>query len=195
MKQLNMATANENKLAEVRCLLKDNYLVNGLKELKITEEIPENGQTFAENAQIKAQYLYNKTRISSFGDDSGLVVPSLNGEPGIYSARYAGEPQNNIKNINKLINKLSDINDRKAYFIAVICYIDNLGKATFFEGRVEGKITQKPMGNGGFGYDPIFIPDGLEKTFAQMASDEKNKISHRGKAIKLLTNFLNNQKS
>jgi len=160
-----------------------------LNDIGCTEDIKETGTTFEENAAIKSKYVYNKYHLNCFGDDSGLVIDALNGEPGVYSARYAGEHGNHVANIKKVLTKLDGVENRKARFVTVISLIWE-GKESIFEGVVEGTIRHETAGNGGFGYDPIFQPDGYNITFAEMSMDEKNKISHRARAMEKLIAFL-----
>lgn len=192
METIVFATHNQNKLNEIKSILKERFNVVGLTEIGCTEEIPENGTTIAENAAIKARFVYEKYNLNCFADDTGLEVDALNGEPGVFSARYAGEPTDSVKNMEKLLFKLKNNSNRKARFRTVIVYIEN-GVSTFFEGVVEGNITESKKGEKGFGYDPIFKPDGYKVTFAEMGSDEKNKISHRAKATQLFLQYLDNK--
>ena len=182
------ATHNENKLREVRRLL-PGFEVVGLNDLGITEEIVEDGATLDENATIKAEYVWKKCGVDCFADDTGLEVSNLNGAPGVYSARYAGNQKNNQANIELLLKNLTGKSDRSARFRTVICLIQN-GDKTLFEGIVKGRITNELHGTEGFGYDPVFTPEGFGSTFAEMAMEEKNKISHRGRAIQQLISFL-----
>lgn len=192
METIVFATHNQNKLNEIKSILKERFNVVGLTEIGCTEEIPENGTTIAENAAIKAQYVCEKYKLNCFADDTGLEVDALNGEPGVFSARYAGEPTDSVKNMEKLLFELKNNSNRKARFRTVIVYVEN-GISTFFEGVVEGNITESKKGEKGFGYDPIFKPDGYEVTFAEMGSEEKNKISHRAKATQFFLQFLDNK--
>jgi XTP/dITP diphosphohydrolase len=191
--QLVFATNNRHKLEEVSAQIKDEIRLLTLEDIGCNEDIEETGLTFEENASIKSRYVYDHYRLNCFGDDSGLIVDALNGEPGIYSARYAGGHGDHPANIKKVLEKLSGIENRKAHFKSVISLIWN-GEEHFFEGIVEGTIRQQPTGNGGFGYDPIFQPDGYDITFAEMPLEQKNTFSHRGRAVQKLTAFLNNLK-
>lgn len=183
------ATSNPNKIIEAKKILKD-FNLTGLKEVGITEEIPENEPTIKGNALAKMRYVYKKTGINCFADDTGLEVEALNGAPGVYSARYAGLDCNFENNMNKLLSELKDKENRKARFVTVVALnID--GEEYCFEGTVQGIITTEKQGLEGFGYDPIFKPDGFECSFAEMSLQEKNKISHRGKAMAQLAEFLN----
>lgn len=187
--ELLIATHNLHKKEEIQQILGSDYAVTSLADYDLYDEIIENGKTFQENALIKAKYCFEKTAKASVGDDSGLVVEALNGRPGIFSARYAGD-HDFKKNIAKVLKELKDEPNRKAYFITVLCYKDAEGEH-FFEGRVYGNITEKPFGEDGFGYDPIFTPEDHNQTFAEMPSEEKNKISHRKLALDQFIQFLN----
>lgn len=171
-------------------MLNGLHEVVGLSDVGIHEEIPETGTTFKENATIKAKYVFDRHRIPVFADDSGLCVQALNGEPGVYSARYAGTERDNQKNIDLLLSKLSGISDRKAYFVTEITYLDADGMTHRFSGRVNGEILIERTGSKGFGYDPVFKPRGYDISFAQMSTAEKNKISHRALAVQQLINHL-----
>ncbi|MCA4783248.1 RdgB/HAM1 family non-canonical purine NTP pyrophosphatase [Empedobacter stercoris] len=188
--ELIFATHNNNKVKEVTKMLPSYLSMKSLTAIDFFEEIEETGETFEENALLKAKTIFNKTGKNVFADDSGLVIEALDGAPGVYSARYAGTGKDE-DNIAKALKELDGKTNRKAYFISIFCLILN-GKEYFFEGRVNGTIATEIMGNNGFGYDPIFIPDGFSKSFAQMTPEEKNAISHRGKAIGKLNNFLTN---
>tara|TARA_Y200000002_G_scaffold381246_1_gene394770 strand:+ start:13575 stop:14168 length:594 start_codon:yes stop_codon:yes gene_type:complete len=193
VKKIVFATSNPNKLKEIKAAIK-NFGIVGLKDLGITEKIPEAGTTLKENALLKAKYVYNKTGLNCFADDTGLEIKFLNNRPGIYSARYAGPYCNSEDNIKKVLRELVASKNRKACFKTVIALI--LQKEEYyFEGKVEGEILKKKTGFGGFGYDPIFRPNGYKQTFAQMPLSLKNKISHRGLAVKKLVDFLNQAKS
>lgn len=187
MKQLVFATHNKNKLAEVQSILQGKYQVLGLTELGLTEEIPENGNSFAENASLKTHYVYERLQLDCFGDDSGLEVEALNQEPGIYSARYSG--QGDEANTKLVLQKMEGIGNRKARFKTVISLLVG-GKEHFFEGQLNGTIVQEPRGTQGFGYDPIFQPEGYKITLAEMTMAEKNAISHRALAMKALLDWL-----
>ena len=186
------ASHNQNKIAELRKLLGTNFELLGLDDLGISEEIPETGVTLEENARIKASYVAENHGIPCFADDTGLEVDALGGRPGVYSARFAGEPPNNDRNIDKLLHEMSGAEDRTARFRTVIAYINN-SEEHFFIGGVEGIITEQRSGENGFGYDPVFLPAGFDCTFAEMTMAEKNVISHRGKAVRKLIEFLSNQ--
>ena len=189
MKQIVFSTHNENKLKEIKKILSDKFKILGLSDLNWDDEIIESGKTLAQNAYIKASFINKSYNIDCFADDTGLEINSLNGEPGVYSARYAGDECSSEKNIEKVLNSLSNKKCRKAVFKTVICLILNNEKH-FFEGKVYGSISTKIIGKQGFGYDPIFIPDGFNKTFSQMSMNEKNRISHRAIAVEKLSKFL-----
>jgi XTP/dITP diphosphohydrolase len=188
--ELVFATHNNNKIKEISELMPLSFSLRSLLDIGYTEEIPETGQTLHENALLKAQFVYNHYQLNCFADDSGLEVESLNRAPGIYSARYAGEPKNDSNNLEKLLIELSGKSNRKAQFKTVIVLILN-GRNYIFEGVINGKINISPLGNKGFGYDPVFIPEGYSQTFAQMDFETKNKISHRAIAVRKLLHFLN----
>ncbi|TGN29697.1 RdgB/HAM1 family non-canonical purine NTP pyrophosphatase [Empedobacter tilapiae] len=188
--ELIFATHNNNKVKEVTKMLPSYLSMKSLTDINFFDEIEETGTTFEENAQLKAKTIFYKTGKNIFADDSGLVIEALDGAPGVYSARYAGTGKDE-DNIAKALKELEGKTNRKAYFISIFCLILD-GKEYFFEGRVNGTITTEIMGDNGFGYDPIFIPDGFSKSFAQMSPEEKNAISHRGKAVEKLNDFLTN---
>jgi XTP/dITP diphosphohydrolase len=190
MNILVFATHNQHKVKEVSTMLSNLVNVVDLEHLMFFEDIPETGNTLKDNALQKATFVNKKTGLNCLADDTGLVVDALNGEPGIYSARYAGEGANSEKNIDKLLLKLKNQKNRNAHFKCVIALIFN-DKNYFFEGMINGKITAERIGNYGFGYDSVFMPDGYNKTFAELSADEKNVISHRGLAIKQLVDFFN----
>ncbi|CAG0906629.1 unnamed protein product, partial [Cyprideis torosa] len=180
--ELIFATHNEHKAEEVQQMLPDGFTVIDLKTKGFQDDIIENGDSFMANAEIKSETIFQKYQQAVFADDSGLVVEALDGAPGIYSARYAGTG-NAEDNNKKLLDELDGEENRKAYFISVFCYIDSKGEKHFFEGKVHGKIALEAFGGGGFGYDPLFIPDGYNITFAEMKPEEKNNISHRRRAL------------
>lgn len=188
--RLIFSSQNQHKISEVRSKLPSFISLSDLSEFNLTSEIPETGKTLEENALIKAKFVYENFKLNCFADDSGLEVEILGNAPGVYSARYAGEPKNDEKNMDKLLLALENHSNRNAQFRTVICLI-LLGKEYFFEGIIKGKIIHARKGKDGFGYDPIFIPDGYEKTFAEMTIEEKNKISHRALAVEKLVEFLN----
>jgi len=192
MEKLIFATNNEHKLSEVKHMLNGMYNVMGLKEAGIFEDIPENEPTLEGNARVKAQFVHNKFKVNVFADDTGLEITALKGEPGVISARYAGEGRDSVDNMNMVLNNLNEVSDRSAQFRTSICLILN-DKEFFFEGIVKGTILEKAQGKAGFGYDPIFQPENYAVSFAQMGMDEKNNISHRGRAIQKLIEFLKTQ--
>lgn len=167
----------------------DSFQIESMRSLGINEDIPEDQQTLEGNALQKARFLYDRTGESCFADDTGLEVDALNGAPGVYSARYAGEAKNSLDNMALLLKNMSGIQNRKARFRTVIALILD-GKEYLFEGIVNGTITEEPRGTAGFGYDPLFVPDGYSTTFAEMDSEAKNAISHRGRAVEKLAAFL-----
>ena len=187
--KLVFATGNLNKAAEVRSMLPEGTELLTLKDLDLKEDIPETAPNLEGNAVLKANYIVDRFGIDCFADDTGLEVYSLNNEPGVLSARYAGEQKNSEDNMNLLLSKLSGKEDRSARFRTVIALHIN-GEMHTFEGIVEGKIIQEKRGDKGFGYDPIFVPNGYNETFAEMSMDEKNKISHRARAFTEMINFL-----
>lgn len=181
MKEILFATHNQHKKEEIQQILGEAFLVKSLSDYDIHDEIVEDGNTFEANALIKAKYCFEKTGLPSVGDDSGLVVEALDGRPGIYSARYAGD-HDFQKNIEKVLEEMKGVENRKAYFITVLCYYDENG-AQYFEGKVHGNLLTENKGHQGFGYDPIFVPEGHQITFAEMSSEDKNAISHRRNAL------------
>jgi XTP/dITP diphosphohydrolase len=191
MKTLIFATNNNNKVIEVRSILKNEFKILSLAEAGIDIDIPEPFNTLEENAYEKARVINNITKGNCFAEDTGLEVDALNGEPGVKSARYAGEGRNFENNIDKLLSNLKNTDNRKAQFKTVICIILD-GEQHIFDGICKGTIIAERKGQSGFGYDPLFIPDGADKTFAEMTLEEKNNFSHRKKAFKKLTNFLKN---
>lgn len=188
--QLVFASHNKNKIKEISELIPASIILKGLSDINCNEDIPETADTIEGNAILKAQYIFNNYHLNCFADDSGLEVEALNGEPGVYSARYAGEPKNDENNIQKLLLKLKGNENRNAQFKTVIALILN-GKKYQFEGIIRGKIIDEKRGSHGFGYDPVFIPEGYDRTFAEMEFLEKNRISHRAIAVKKLIEFLN----
>lgn len=186
---LIFATSNQNKVLEIQKILPKKFNIKSLKDLNYFEDVPENETTIEGNAIFKAKYIYEKFNINVFADDTGLEVEALNGEPGVHSARYAGTTRNSEKNIQKLLKNLKNIKNRNARFKTVIALIIN-NKVHTFSGIVEGYILDSPMGNNGFGYDPIFCPNGFDKSFAELTLKEKNLISHRSLAMKKLIDFI-----
>ena len=189
MKELVFATNNRHKMEEVASKINGKLKLLSLADIGCFDDIAETGLTFRENASIKSNYIFKKYNLDCFGDDSGLEVDALHGEPGIYSARYAGKYNDHEANINKVLEKLKDNLNRKARFKTVISLIWN-GEEHYFEGAVEGIIRRERSGVAGFGYDPIFEPDGYETTFAEMSMEQKNAISHRARAVEKLISFL-----
>lgn len=194
MKQIVFATNNKHKLDEVRAIVGMYFDVLSLSDIGCHEDIPETGDTFEENAIMKARYIKEKYGYDCFADDSGLEVTALNNAPGVFSARYAGEPSNSLRNIEKLMQNMQGIADRSARFRTCIALL-YAGEEYIFEGCIEGSIIDTLRGENGFGYDPLFMPQGYDITFAEMSSDEKNKISHRAIATKRLVEFLTNSKA
>ncbi|MBS1634823.1 MAG: non-canonical purine NTP diphosphatase [Bacteroidetes bacterium] len=188
--KLLFATHNKNKLQEVKSLIPETLDLLGLSDVAMHDEIPETATTLEGNALLKARTIYQKTGVNCLADDSGLEVEALDGAPGVYSARYAGETKSDEANIDKLLRELQGHSNRKARFRTVIALIVN-GHETLFEGIIQGTITTERHGNHGFGYDPVFIPENHEVTFAQMTLAEKNSISHRALATRKLTDYLN----
>jgi XTP/dITP diphosphohydrolase len=189
------ASANKNKIKEIKALLPESFELLGLEDIGITEEIPEPGTSIKENSFLKAQYVLhffkNKNEtVAVFADDSGLEVEALDSAPGVYSARYAGIPKNDTNNNKKLLEELKLVTDRKARFVTVITLIIN-GEVHYFEGEIKGTIAFEGRGNNGFGYDPLFIPQGYRSTFAELDAEVKNTISHRANAVKKLIAFFN----
>lgn len=190
MEKLVFATNNRHKLEEVSAMTGGTVKIVSLAEIGCHDDIPETADTFQGNALQKAAYVYEHFGLPCFADDSGLEVDCLEGVPGVLSARYAGEHGNSEANIAKLLDAMKGSENRKADFKTVVALILPDGKTEFFEGRVDGVITMEKRGEGGFGYDPIFIPDGYDKTFAELGENIKNKISHRAKAIAALCEYL-----
>ena len=186
---LVFATNNQHKLFEITTILNDSFKILSLKDINCNDEIPETGDTLEANASQKAWHIYEKYRINCFADDTGLEIDALNNAPGVYSARYAGEERSAGKNMGKVLQELKGQKDRKAQFRTVISLIID-GKEILFEGVVKGSIIEDERGKKGFGYDPIFVPDGYLKTFAEMDITIKNKISHRANAVNKLSAYL-----
>lgn len=188
MIEVCLATNNAHKVKELQQLLGSEFIIKTMQEIGCNDDIEESGSTLEENSLIKAKYIFDKYGINTIADDSGLEVKALNNEPGVYSARYAGEHGNHDANMTKLLQNLEDKIDRSARFRAVITFILNT-EIHQFEGVVTGNILHQKQGNGGFGYDPIFQPSGYLQSFAEMSDTEKNLISHRAEAIKKLEMF------
>ena len=191
--QLVFASNNKNKIKEIQELLPASIEILSLESIGCHEEIPETANTIEGNAILKANYVTEKYGYNCFADDTGLEIDALNGEPGVYSARYAGEQKNAENNMDKVLNALNNNNNRTAQFKTVIALNIN-GAQQLFTGIAKGQITTEKSGNQGFGYDPIFQPEGFQETFADLSLETKNKISHRGKATQLLISFLNELK-
>ena len=189
--KLVFATNNKHKLDELQAILGTQFSLLSLKEIGCNEEIPEEQPTLEGNAKQKSSFIFDKYGYNCFADDTGLEIEALNGEPGVYSARYAGEEKSAEANMNKVLQKLAKIKNRKARFRTVISLIID-GTENQFEGIVEGTIISEKKGASGFGYDPIFQPDGFQETFAEMNLADKNKISHRARAVQKLIEFLKN---
>ena len=187
--ELVFATNNLHKLKELQQILSCDVKLLSLSEIGCTEDIPETENTLEGNAVLKAKYIFDRYGYPCFADDTGLEVDALNGEPGVFSARYAGENKNADDNVEKLLQKMAGIKNRQARFRTVICIIEN-GEKHLFEGEVKGVITLSRRGSSGFGYDPVFEPENSGKTFAEMNADEKNAISHRGRAVRKLADFI-----
>ena len=186
------ATNNPNKILEIQSMLPKNIEIISLESIGCHEDIPETANTIEGNAIQKANYVLEKYGYDCFADDTGLEVEILNNEPGVFSARYAGKQRNADDNMNKLLSQLENKSDRKAQFKTIIC-LNLKGKQHLFTGIAKGEITIQKIGKGGFGYDPIFRPEGFDQTFAEISLEIKNQISHRGKATKELIDFLNKQ--
>lgn len=185
------ASNNRHKIEELRRIAGDRHTIVSLSDIGCHDDIPETGDTLTENALIKARYVYDRYGLNCFADDTGLEVDALGGEPGVRSARYApGEGHDSRANMDLLLRNMEGVTDRKACFRTVIALIID-GEPLTFEGRVYGEILATPAGDGGFGYDPVFRPEGWQKTFAQASPDEKNAISHRGRAVEKLISYLN----
>ena len=194
MIKIIFATNNKNKIKEVQKLLPSNIELIGLKDIGCEDDIPETQHTIKGNSIQKVNYINSKYNLDCFADDTGLEISALNGDPGVLSARYAGSERNSKKNIEKVLKNLNNIKNRNARFKTVIA-LSYKGEILTFEGVCEGVISNEIQGDGGFGYDPIFKPKGINKTFAELSFDEKNKISHRAIAIKKLIDYFNKLKS
>lgn len=187
--ELIIASQNQNKLVEFKKILGDKINLFSLSDIGLNQEIPENEKTIKKNAMFKAKFVNTQTGKNVFADDTGLEIDSLNGEPGVYSARYSGVERNSDKNIELVLTKLKNKSNRNSRFKTIISLIID-GKSVNFEGVVEGKITEEKRGSNGFGYDPIFQPNGYSSTFGEMSLKEKNKISHRSIAINKMVQYL-----
>lgn len=193
MKNLVFATGNIHKLQEVQGLFKEGFALSCLKDVNITEEIPETADNLVDNALQKARYVYEKCGIPCFADDTGLEVDALGGAPGVYSARYAGEQKDSKLNMLLLLKNMNGKTNRDARFRTIIAYIDENSQEHIFEGEIKGKIIENMAGENGFGYDPIFVPEGYEETFAELSSEIKNTISHRARAMEKFLSYINNK--
>ena len=183
------ATNNAHKLAEVQAVLGDAYTLVTPRDCGVTEEIPEEQETLEGNASQKAHYLHDRTGLDCFADDTGLEVEALGGAPGVHSARYATDGHDFAANNRLLLKNLEGVENRRARFRTIISLILN-GEEHLFEGRVEGRILDRETGHEGFGFDPLFVPDGCERSFAEMSAEEKNAVSHRGRAVRKLAAWL-----
>ena len=193
MKKLVFSTNNAHKLEEIRAILGDKVEILSLNDINCHADIPETADTLEGNAELKAAYIYTNYGLDCFADDTGLEVEALNGAPGIYSARYAGgEGHDSEANMKKLLTEMAGKTNRNAQFRTAICLIEK-GNKHLFEGIVKGQIIEAKRGNSGFGYDPVFIPEGYNETFAEMGNTEKNKISHRARAVAALCEYLQNE--
>lgn len=188
-RKLVFATNNAHKLEEIRAMLNEKVEILSLADINCHVDIPETADTLEGNAYLKAKYIYTHYGLDCFADDTGLEVEALDGAPGVYSARYAGNGHDSQANMQKLLKKMEEKNNRKAQFRTVISLIEK-GEERRFEGVVKGEITTERRGDSGFGYDPIFQPEGFDETFAELGSEIKNKISHRAKAVEALCNYL-----
>lgn len=189
MRNLCFATNNKGKLEEIQALLSEKFNILSLQDIGCLEELPETQPTIQGNSREKAEFVAEKYKVDCFADDTGLEVKALNGEPGVDTAFYAGPQKSPKDNMDLLLKNLTGVNDRRARFVSVITLVMD-GKVTQFEGAVEGTITLDKKGDKGFGYDPIFQPNGFSKTMAELSMEEKNQISHRGKAVRQLAEFL-----
>ncbi len=187
------ATHNKHKIEEIRHLADKRFTFLSLQDIDLTGDIPEDYQTLEENALFKARFIFQKTGIPTFADDTGLEIAGLNNRPGVFSARYAGANKDDQANMDKVLKELKNTNDRSARFRTVIAFVWSKEKEKLFEGIVNGKIGLDKKGEQGFGYDPVFIPGGYNITFAEMPLDVKNSISHRSRAFKKFISFLNKE--
>jgi XTP/dITP diphosphohydrolase len=188
--ELVFATANQNKAKEIQTLIPSFIKIKSLNDINCLEDIPETQSTIEGNASQKAFYVFEKYNVNCFADDTGLEVEALNGRPGVLSARYAGEAKDANANMDKILLELDGVENRKARFKTIISLVIN-GEQRLFEGIVDGVILKDKLGSQGFGYDPIFVPNGYDKTFAELSIAEKNKISHRARAVNKLVEYLN----
>lgn len=189
VEKLVFATNNLHKLQEVKAILDGKVQIQSLSEIGCLDEIPETADTLEGNALLKAKFVYDRFQLDCFADDTGLEIEALGGEPGVFSARYAGLEHDSYKNRMKVLRLMEQQTNRKAQFRTVIALVLQ-GKEYLFEGKVEGVITREPRGEGGFGYDSIFVPNGYEQTFAELSAEQKNQISHRAHAVKKFADFI-----
>jgi XTP/dITP diphosphohydrolase len=188
MIELYLATQNKHKIEELSALLGNRFIIKSISELGVVDDIPETGKTLAENSRQKAQFIADRFGVTCLSDDSGLEVDCLGGLPGVFSARFAGEPKNDLANSNKLMVEMSQYADRSARFVTVLTFHQN-GQFHQFEGEIRGEIMLSPRGNQGFGYDPLFQPENESRTFAEMTLSEKNVITHRARALHKFKTF------
>lgn len=184
-----LATQNSHKVDEIKDLLGDLFDIHTVFELGLSVEIPETGNTLQENSMQKAAYIAAHFQVTCLSDDSGLEVNALGGRPGVYSARYAGEPKDDAANVQKLLAELDGVTDRSARFVTVLTF-HHQGQYYSFEGEIQGQIASRPRGEHGFGYDPVFEPVGFDRTFAEMTMDEKNQMAHRARAMQKFKSFI-----
>ena len=187
--RLYLATQNQHKIEEIKDLLGDLFDIHTVFELGVSVEIPETGNTLQENSMQKAAYIAEHFQVTCLSDDSGLEVNALGGRPGVYSARYAGEPKDDAANVQKLLGELEGISDRSARFVTVLTF-HHQGQYDCFEGEIQGQIASSPRGEHGFGYDPVFLPVGFDRTFAEMTMEEKNQMAHRARAMQKFKSFI-----
>lgn len=191
MEELVIASNNQGKIREIKAMI-DNISLLSLKDVGFDQEIEEPYDTFNENAAVKAETVHKYCGKNVFADDSGICVPALDGKPGVHSAYYAGLPRDNDRNLEQLIEDMANKEDRSAYYKAVICLVWN-GETHYFEGECHGTLAKGKVGTGGFGYDPIFIPNGYNQTFGELPQEVKNKLSHRGVAVRKMVDFIKEQ--
>ena len=187
--RLYLATQNQHKIEEIKDLLGDLFDIHTVFELGVSVEIPETGNTLQENSMQKAAYIAEHFQVTCLSDDSGLEVNALGGRPGVYSARYAGEPKDDAANVQKLLGELEGVSDRSARFVTVLTF-HHQGQYDCFEGEIQGQIASIPRGEQGFGYDPVFVPVGFDRTFAEMTMEEKNQMAHRARAMQKFKSFI-----
>ena len=187
--RLYLATQNQHKIEEIKDLLGDLFDIHTVFELGLAVEIPETGNTLQENSMQKAAYIAEHFQVTCLSDDSGLEVNALGGRPGVYSARYAGEPKDDAANVQKLLGELEGVSDRSARFVTVLTF-HHQGQYDCFEGEIQGQIASSPRGEHGFGYDPVFVPVGFDRTFAEMTMEEKNQMAHRARAMQKFKSFI-----